>query len=124
MTCLLTSLLESSSGATFYPNRPRHNWWHRALYHLDLGQTDEVLALYDGPIRGERSEVALDLVDASALLWRLHLSGTDVGNRWHELSMAWDQHADGKLYAFNDWHASMAYLGAGREAEVERILAD
>ena len=29
-----------------------HNWWHRALYHLDLGQADEVLALYDGPIRG------------------------------------------------------------------------
>jgi ATP-dependent protease HslVU (ClpYQ) peptidase subunit len=28
-----------------------HNWWHRALYHLDLGQVDQVLSLYDGPIR-------------------------------------------------------------------------
>ena len=61
-----------------------HNWWHRSLYHLDLGQADEVLRLYDGPIRGGRSPVALDLVDASAILWRLHLSGHDVGDRWAE----------------------------------------
>ncbi|MGI9385365.1 MAG: tetratricopeptide repeat protein [Methyloligellaceae bacterium] len=100
-----------------------HNWWHKALYHLDLGQVDEVLALYDGPIREEKSEVALDLVDASALLWRLHLSGHDVGSRWRELSETWDQHADGRLYPFNDWHAVMSYLGAGREDEVDRILA-
>jgi len=23
-----------------------HNWWHRALYHLELGEVEEVLALY------------------------------------------------------------------------------
>ncbi|MGF1610458.1 MAG: tetratricopeptide repeat protein [Kiloniellales bacterium] len=100
-----------------------HNWWHLALCHLDLGQVDRVLALYDGPIREGRSAVAIDMVDASALLWRLHLAGQDVGARWQELSEAWDQHADGRLYPFNDWHAVMAYLGAGREAEVERILS-
>ncbi|MDJ0951154.1 MAG: tetratricopeptide repeat protein [Alphaproteobacteria bacterium] len=99
-----------------------HNWWHRALYHLDLGQVDQVLSLYDGPIRQERSAVALDLVDASALLWRLHLSDQDVGDRWQELSETWDQHADGKLYPFNDWHAVISYLGAGRDDEVDRIL--
>jgi tetratricopeptide (TPR) repeat protein len=98
-----------------------HNWWHRALYHLDLGQVDEVLRLYDGPVRGSRSVVALDLVDASALLWRLTLCGHDVGDRWGELSLTWDQHADGRLYPFNDWHAVMACLGAGREDEIERI---
>ncbi|MCU0256287.1 MAG: hypothetical protein MUF60_06060, partial [Vicinamibacterales bacterium] len=32
-----------------------HNWWHRALFHLDLGQVDRVLALYDGHIRATRS---------------------------------------------------------------------
>jgi tetratricopeptide (TPR) repeat protein len=100
-----------------------HNWWHRALCHLDLGQADEVLRLYDGPIRGSRSVVALDLVDASALLWRLALTGHDVGDRWAEVAGAWDQHADGRLYPFNDWHAVMAYLGAGREREIERVIA-
>jgi hypothetical protein len=99
-----------------------HNWWHRALCHLDLGQVDEVLRLYDGPIRRTRSAVALDLVDASALLWRLSLTGHDVGDRWTELAACWEQHADGRLYPFNDWHAVMAYLGAGREAEVDRVV--
>jgi hypothetical protein len=99
-----------------------HNWWHRSLYHLDLGQIDEVLALYDGPIRQDRSTMALDLVDASALLWRLHLSGHDAGERWHEVATTWDAHADGRTYPFNDWHAVMAYLGAGRDSEVDRIV--
>ena len=59
-----------------------HNWWHVALYHLDLGEIDEVLALFDGPIYGARSRVILDMIDASAMLWRLHLRGIDVGDRW------------------------------------------
>lgn len=100
-----------------------HNWWHKALCHLDLGQIEEVWRLYDGPIRGQRSSVALDLVDASALLWRIGLAGHEVGDRWLELAAAWDRHADGRLYPFNDWHAVMAYLGAGRGADVERIRA-
>jgi tetratricopeptide (TPR) repeat protein len=99
-----------------------HNWWHRALCHLDLEQVDDVLRLYDGPIRGSRSTIALDLVDASALLWRLHLTGHDVGERWDEVARCWDQHADARLYPFNDWHATMAYLGAGRDADVDRAL--
>ena len=100
-----------------------HNWWHRALYHLELGEPGEALGLYDARIRHGESGVALDLVDASALLWRLQLSGTEVGDRWQSIASAWDAHADGRLYPFNDWHAAMAYLGAGRNAEVDRILA-
>lgn len=99
-----------------------HNWWHKALYHLDLDQPAQAMTLYDTRIRLEKSAVALDLVDASALLWRVHLEGHDVGDRWAELAKAWDEHADGKLYPFNDWHAVMAYLGAGREDRVDRIL--
>jgi tetratricopeptide (TPR) repeat protein len=98
-----------------------HNFWHRALCHLDLGQLDQVWALYDGPIRGSKSAVALDLVDASALLWRVWMAGHDAGGRWTELAEAWDAHADGVLYPFNDVHAVMAYLGAGRHDAIERV---
>src|SRR3546814_11249034 len=35
------------------------NWWHRALCHLELGQAEACLALYDGPVREARSAVAL-----------------------------------------------------------------
>ena len=37
-----------------------HNWWHLALYHLELGEIDEVLALFDGPIYGAHSKVMLE----------------------------------------------------------------
>src|SRR5690606_14103564 len=87
-----------------------HNWWHLALYHFDLGEADEVLALYDGPIFGDRSTVALNMVDASALLWRLHLAGVDAGNRWDALAANWESHADAANYAFNDAHAMMAFV--------------
>jgi len=100
-----------------------HNWWHLALCHLEIGEADEALSLYDGPIRASRSAVAVDMVDASALLWRLHLGGYAPGERWNELATAWDAHADGGSYAFNDWHAAMAWLGAGREAEVRALEA-
>lgn len=100
-----------------------HNWWHRALFHLALEQKDEALALYDGPVRENRSALALDLVDASSLLWRLHLAGVEAEGRWQELAATWDRHADGSTYPFNDWHAAMAYLGAGRDHDVERTVA-
>ena len=51
------------------------------------------------------------------------LEGHDVGDRWTELAEAWDQHADGKLYPFNDLHAVMAYLGAGQAGKAEQIAA-
>ncbi|MCW5746827.1 MAG: tetratricopeptide repeat protein [Alphaproteobacteria bacterium] len=100
-----------------------HNWWHLALYHLELDQLDNVLALYDGPIRGERSAVALDLIDASAMLWRLLLRGHDVGDRWRELADAWTGAIEDGVYAFNDVHALMAFVGAGDRARIEQQLA-
>ncbi|MEM8972275.1 MAG: tetratricopeptide repeat protein [Pseudomonadota bacterium] len=101
-----------------------HNWWHKTLYHLDLEQADQALKLYDERVRGADSDVALDLVDASALLWRMHMEGHDISDRWGAVAHCWDAHADGKLYPFNDWHAAMAYLGAGRYEKVDRILAE
>lgn len=99
-----------------------HNWWHLALYHLDHGEIDKVLELYDGPIRGKRSKVILDLIDASGMLWRLYLRGIDVGARWNELAEAWAPMATDAFYAFNDCHALMAFIGAGRRDLVEAVL--
>ena len=100
-----------------------HNWWHLALFRLEADQTVEVLKLYDGPIRGGQSATVLDMVDAAALLWRLKLRGVDVGERWKATADRWQPLIDDKLYAFNDCHAVMAMLGAGRIAEAERAVA-
>src|SRR5215469_12763471 len=81
-----------------------HNWWHLALFHLGLGETGEVLALYDEKIRAEPSPLAFDMVDAAALLWRLHLKGVDVGARWAPLAEAFAAEPRGR-HAFEDAHA-------------------
>lgn len=100
-----------------------HNWWHLGLFHHDLGDYAEMLALYDGPVDGGRSDFILNLVDASALLWRLHLRGVDVGDRWTRLAELWAPHASAGTYAFNDAHAMMAFVGAGRADLAETLLA-
>ncbi len=91
-----------------------HNWWHLALFNLDRGEPQKALALYDEQIRGTKSALALDMIDASAMLWRLHLRGVDVGNRWTELADSWAPMVSEGFYAFNDFHAAMAFIGAGR----------
>ena len=99
-----------------------HLWWHLALYHLELGEIDEVLALFDGPIHGERSTMVLDMIDASALLWRLHLRGIDVGQRWATVADGWQPIATAGNYAFNDVHAVMAFVGAQRPDAIAAVL--
>ena len=96
-----------------------HNWWHLALLYLDNGATDEVLKLYDTKVRRGDSPVLLEWIDASALLWRLKLEGVDAGARWQSLAASWERATDDGYYAFNDLHAVMAFLGAGRSQDVE-----
>jgi tetratricopeptide (TPR) repeat protein len=100
-----------------------HNWWHRSLYHLERGEIVDVLALYDGPIRGSRSSEWLDIVDAASLLWRLSLLGVDVGRRIEALSVDIEPLLGEPVYLFNDWHAIMALGLAGRRDAVERVVA-
>jgi hypothetical protein len=91
-----------------------HNWWHLALFKLELDRHDEVLAMYDASIGGPGSGVVLDMIDQSALLWRLALRGVEVGDRWKPLAERWAPHATAGNYAFNDLHAMMAFASAGR----------
>ncbi|MBX3530494.1 MAG: tetratricopeptide repeat protein [Rhizobiaceae bacterium] len=99
-----------------------HNWWHLGLFHYELGEISEVLALYDGPVMGGQSAVALCMVDASAMLWRLHLGGADTGGRWEPLADLWTAQAGGVAYAFNAAHAMMAFVGAGRQKAALELL--
>jgi hypothetical protein len=91
-----------------------HNWWHLALFKLEQDRHDEVLAMYDAAIGGPGSGVVLDMIDQSAMLWRLALRGVDVGERWQPLAERWAPHAASGNYAFNDLHAMMAFASAGR----------
>ncbi|NSC21091.1 tetratricopeptide repeat protein [Streptomyces albus subsp. chlorinus] len=106
-----------------------HNWWHYALYALEAGEVGRALDIYDAALHTPSSEGAvLELLDAASLLWRLYLEGGEVqaaiGGRWEPLADAWAARADGPHYSFNDVHAVMAYLGAGRMQAAEELVAD
>lgn len=101
-----------------------HNWWHLAVYLIEVGRGGEVLPRYDQFIRGKiKDDALLDLVDAAALLWRLELAGFEVGERWTEISAQWLTHVDDHVLAFNDLHIAVAATGAGDAAGRERLSA-
>ncbi|GFE86108.1 tetratricopeptide repeat protein [Steroidobacter agaridevorans] len=100
-----------------------HNWWHLGLFHLDAGNVAQVLDLYDRRIRPAPSQVPLEMLDASAMLWRLQLRGVDVGDRWRTLASCWEPFVDHAYYAFNDAHAVMAFVGAQRMDLAQRTIA-
>lgn len=101
-----------------------HNWWHAALMHLDTGNERRALEIYDEGIREDASGVQLIMLDAAALLWRMHLRGLDVGGRWEELAVQYENSTEAGFYAFNDVHAVMSFVATGRtRATAERIRA-
>jgi len=100
-----------------------HNWWHLALFHLELGEEAHALALFSRRISPAPSQVPLELIDASALLWRLALRGADVGTRWEVLANSWAPFAEHAWYAFNDVHAVMAFVGADRIDLAQQTIA-
>ncbi|MFI6977843.1 tetratricopeptide repeat protein [Embleya sp. NPDC050154] len=102
-----------------------HNWWHYGLFSIEAGAIDRALAIHDAVLHNDKSlGVAMELLDASALLWRIHLTGNAQVERWNRLADAWAARADVPYYAFNDTHAVMAYLGAGRIAAAQAVIED
>jgi tetratricopeptide (TPR) repeat protein len=99
-----------------------HNWWHLALFHLEVGDQERALAVYDEHIRPRSSKIAYENVDASALLWRLQLRGADVGERWAALAADWAEAGEEGHYAFNDVHAIAAFVNAERPNDAARTL--
>ncbi len=101
-----------------------HNWWHYALYLLEAGRPGRALAVYDRQIHHLASAgVPLEMLDASALLWRLHVDVVDTGGRFSPLADAWAARSELEpWYVFNDLHAVMAFAGAGRWSDARSVI--
>lgn len=100
-----------------------HVWWHKALMHLDLGQTDIVLDLYDTLIRADHTDDYRDISNATSLLMRLECEGIDVGNRWDELAETSATRTEDGQLIFADLHYLLALVGGRREDATAKLVA-
>ncbi len=99
-----------------------HLYWHRALFHLALGEHDAVLDLYDHAIRKDQTDDFRDVSNASSLLWRLEAEGVDVGRRWDELADKAIGRIGRHIYGFADAHYLLGLVASGRLCHAERWL--
>ncbi len=123
--------LDELSGNWDGANNLRHHlWWHAALFHLERGETDRVLELYDAafrnlgaPLTQAQPDLYIDVQNAASMLFRLRLRGVDVGDRWTELADKAEARIGDCQSAFTLPHWMMALGATGRHAAGERMLA-
>jgi hypothetical protein len=96
-----------------------HNWWHMALFLIDLGRDAEALAVYDEHAWGVVKDYSQDQIGAVSLLARLELAGIDVGRRWEDVAGYLRQRQADHVLPFLDLQYLYGLARAGRpEAEV------
>ncbi len=99
-----------------------HVWWHKALMHLDLGQVDQVLDLYDTEIRKDQTDDYRDISNATSLLMRLELDGVNVGDRWDELAELSAARTEDGCLIFADLHYMLALTGERKPEATGKML--
>jgi hypothetical protein len=111
-------------------NLKHHLWWHQAMYHLELGDFDRVLALYDtgfrdlsAPLTQAMPDLYIDVQNAASMLYRLGRHGVDVGGRWEEIADKAEERIGDCLSGFTLPHWMMALAATGRDAAAARMLA-
>lgn len=100
-----------------------HLWWHLALFPLELGDYDRVLALYDAVIGKDKPAFYIEIQNVASLLMRLAFQGVDVGDRWQQLAEVCEARLEDHAIPFTDLHVMMVLAAAGRDASAQRLLA-
>jgi tetratricopeptide (TPR) repeat protein len=110
-------------------NLMHHLWWHRALFHLERGEFDEVLKLYDrrfrdlaSPLTRAQPDLYIDVQNAASMLFRLERRGVDVGDRWSEIADKGEERIGDCLSAFTLPHWMMAFAATGRDKAAARLI--
>lgn len=96
-----------------------HNWWHVALFLIDLGRDAEALEVYDREVWGVVKGYSQDQVGAVSLLARFELAGMPVGDRWHDVADHLAERLGDHVLPFLDLQYLYGLARAGRpEADV------
>ena len=110
-------------------NLLHHLWWHRALFHLERREFEEVLDLYDRRFRDLNSPMAqaqpdfhIDIQNAASMLFRLERHDVPVGGRWIELADKAEKRIGDCRSPFTLPHWLMALAATGRYEAAQRML--
>jgi hypothetical protein len=98
-----------------------HNWWHQALFALELDDHAQVLQLYDRRVWGVAKDYSQDQVNAVSLLARLELAGVDVGDRWQDVAAYLAPRLQDHVLPFLDMQYLYGLARAGR-AEADTLM--
>jgi hypothetical protein len=92
--------------------------------HLDMGEYDAALDLYDREVRAEQTDDYRDISNGASMLSRLEIEGVDVGNRWEELADISERRSNDGVLAFADLHYLLALIGGERETAVKTLVGN
>ena len=98
-----------------------HNWWHLALFAIDLDDADLALQTYDQQVWGVVKSYSQDQVGAVSLLARLELAGIDVADRWQDVADHLAPRVDDQVLPFLDLQYLYGLARAGRP-QAETLL--
>ncbi len=106
-----------------------HLWWHRCLFHLERGELEAVLDIYDAWIRNRElpllkamPDLYIDMQNGASMLLRLELRGVDVGNRWEELAELTLKRLEDHTSPFTSAHFAAILAASGRFEEASLLL--
>ena len=110
-------------------NLKHHLYWHRAMFHIERREFDEVLSLYDhgfrdlgSPLTQALPDMYIDIQNAISMLFRLQRQGVDVGDRWIELADKAEARIGDCLSAFTLPHWMMALAATHRTEAAQRMI--
>ncbi len=98
-----------------------HNWWHRALFSISLGDNAAVFEAYDRHVWGQEKTYSQDQVGAVSLLARMEIAGLDVGDRWSDVADYLKRRANDTLQPFLTIQYLYGLARAGR-AEADLLM--
>lgn len=109
-----------------------HNFWHRALYHINEGEPEAAVELFEAEIlpRAMSSDNMLEMIDSTSLLYRLDLldqppqASWTTADKWPKLDTLTKPLERGGAPGFIRSHFMMSCLANDRIADAQEILED
>jgi hypothetical protein len=104
-----------------------HNYWHLALFYLELNKQEEVIQVFENNLMKTNSN--LDMINSSSLLLRLKMdneaiynSNNYLNNKWNKLKDTLSSRIEEHGYLFTDFHIGLVLSACGTEDEKKKYF--